>query len=60
MIKDLIYELPISKQSETGALGIALICFRESKSSVPDISEAQLPIQCSSLKMICSGLKLSL
>lgn len=34
MIKDLIYELSISKESETGALGIALACFRESKNKV--------------------------
>lgn len=60
MIKDLIYELSISEQSEAGALGIALTCSRESESSVPDIPEAQLPNQCSSLKMRCSGLKLSL
>lgn len=28
MIKDLIYELSVSEQSETGALGIALTCSR--------------------------------
>lgn len=57
MIKDLIYELSISEQSEAGTLGIALTYCRESESSVPDIPEAQLPILCSSLKMRCSGLK---
>lgn len=32
MIKDLIYELSISEQSETVALGIALTCSRETES----------------------------
>lgn len=34
MIKDLIYELSVSEQSKTGALGIVLTCSRESESSV--------------------------
>ena len=47
MIKDLIYELSVSEQSETGALGIALTSRerereRERAWSGPDIPEAQL------------------
>lgn len=45
MIKDLIYELSISEQSETGALGIALTCSRESESRVPHSPEAELAIR---------------
>lgn len=42
MIKDLIYELSVSEQSETGALGIALTCWQEREQSGPDIPEARL------------------